>query len=115
VLGTSAKDTFPYVGMLACNHTAEQLSTEMYIIVDYGATIIDVSIEHAIYGELSGKLNISSRYEVDQFVAKVNEESNSAPISVLTGGTHLHRIGCKDKATFELIKVALKNENILIN
>ena len=100
--------------MIACRHTKEQLRPELYTIVDFGATVIDVTIEHAIYGELSGKLDLSSRYDVDRFMEKVENEKNSAPISTLTGGAHLHSIGCKDEAVFQMIKNALRELGILM-
>ena len=106
---------FPYVGMVACRHTAEQLREELYTIVDFGATVIDVAIEHAIYGELSGKLSLSSRYDVDLFMVKVETEKNSAPISSLTGGVHLHRIGCRSAEVFERLKESLDSKGILIS
>lgn len=105
---------FPFTGMLACRHESEQLRDELYTIVDYGATVIDVSIEHAIYGELCGKLDLSSRYDVDQFVYCVEAGKNSVPISSLTEGVHLHRIGCKDQAVFERIKAELIRRGIAI-
>ena len=111
---SDAAGRFRFVGMVACCHTSQQLIDELYTIVDNGATVIDVTIEHAIYGELSGKLDLSSRYDVDQFIQKVKEEKNSTPISTLTGGIHLHRIGCRDKATFERISKALDEQGILI-
>ena len=101
--------------MVACRHTAEQLREELYTIVDFGATVIDVAIEHAIYGELSGKLSLSSRYDVDLFMVKVETEKNSAPISSLTGGVHLHRIGCRSADVFERIKESLDSKGILIS
>ncbi len=101
--------------IIACRHSSGQLRDELYTIVDFGATVIDVTIEHAIYGELSGKLNLSSRYDVDMFLKKIEKEKNSAPISSLTDGVHLHRISCNDKNTFNLIKDALRKMNILID
>ncbi|MGN0702420.1 MAG: transcription repressor NadR [Lentihominibacter sp.] len=106
---------YPFVGVVACRHTDEQLREELYTIVDFGATVIDVTIEHAIYGELSGKLNLSSRYDVDCFIKSVEEEENSAPISVLTGGVHLHRLGCRDKEIFEKIRSCLEEKGIAIS
>lgn len=115
VLNPSDNDPdFPFTGMVACRHTAQQLRDELYTIVDFGATVIDVIIEHAIYGEISCNLALSSRYDVDLFMTKVENEKNSAPISSLTDGVHLHRIGCKDEATFLLIKEALNDKGILI-
>lgn len=99
----TGSDAFAYVGMVACRHDGSQLEDELYTVVDYGGTVIDVSIEHAIYGELCGRLDLSSRYDVDEFMCKVREESNSAPISSLTGGVHLHRIGCSGSDVFERI------------
>lgn len=111
--GESAS-AFPYTGIIACRHSAEQIKEELYTIVDFGGTIIDVSIEHAIYGELCAKMGISSRYDVDMFIQKVDEEKNSAPISSLTGGLHLHRIGCADEEIFVRIKDELEQKGILI-
>ena len=56
---------------LAVKHTKEQLSDELYTIVDLGGSIIDVIVEHPIYGQLTGKLHLSSRYDVDQFLQKI--------------------------------------------
>ena len=102
------------VGMIVCKRTPEQLREELYTIVDFGATVIDVTIEHAIYGEISGSLDLSSRYDVDLFINKVEKEKNSAPISCLTDGVHIHRISYKDKETFNMIKASLKSKNILM-
>lgn len=107
-------DNFPFTGIIACRHSAKQLQDELYTIVDFGATVIDVSIEHAIYGELSAKLGLSSRYDVDQFISKVSSDKNSAPISSLTDGVHLHTIGCRDKETFLLIKKSHCDKGIII-
>ncbi len=107
--------SYPFTGIIACKHGKEQLQDELYTIVDFGATVIDVTIEHAIYGEISAKLDLSSRYDVDQFVSKVESEENSAPISSLTGGIHLHSVGCRDRATFDRIKAALADKGILMN
>lgn len=105
--------TFPYVGIIACKHTLDQLADELYTIVDYGGTVIDVTIEHGIYGQLSGLLNISSRYEADLFVKSVSGESDK-PLSSISGGIHLHKIGCKDEDIFNMIKSKLAEKEILL-
>lgn len=115
LLDASAKEGEKNIGMLACRHTQEQLREELYTIVDFGAAVLDVTIEHALYGELSGKLNLSSRYDVDAFMDKVEQEKNCAPISSLTGGVHLHRIRYRDEESFKRIKEALREKQILID
>ena len=104
---------FPYVGMVVTNHTAEQVPDELYTIVDFGGTVIDVSIEHPIYGQISGKLDVRSRYDADMFMEKVKQYSTK-PLSVLTSGIHLHRVGTRDEDTFLRIKAALKEKGFLL-
>ncbi|MCQ4638504.1 transcription repressor NadR [Anaerovorax odorimutans] len=106
---------FPYEGLLACRHTPAQLQEELYTIVDFGGFVIDVTIEHPLYGQLSGPLNIGSRYDVDLFIEKVEAAENAKPLSVLTGGIHLHRIGCKDKSVFSLIRDQLDERGIIFS
>lgn len=112
LLSKGADSPHPFVGILTCKHSSEQLKDELYTIVDYGGTVIDVIIDHAIYGEISGKLDLSSRYDVDIFLKKVEEEKNAAPISSLTDGIHIHTIGYKEQASFDLIKEALQKKGI---
>lgn len=109
------ESTFPYEGLIACRHTPDQLQDELYTIVDYGGTAINVSIEHPLYGQLSGALNISSRYDADLFLKQVREEENAKPLSLLTNGIHLHQIGCKDQMTFARIKEILMEKGILFS
>lgn len=100
---------------VACHHeNAEQLLQELYIMVDQGATVRDVIVEHPIYGQLTGQLQISSRFEVDRFM-KALETSEASPLSQLTGGIHLHSLRCPDRACFERIKTELKKEGILVS
>ncbi len=107
------KNTFGYTGVIACKHTDSQLLEELYTVVDYGGCLIDVTIEHTIYGQISGALAIHSRYDADLFAAKV-QEGTGKPLSDLTYGIHLHRIGCKDNATFLRIENALLKKGIAL-
>ena len=61
---------------IAVNHSQEQMADELYTIVDLGGCAIDVIVDHPVYGQLTGKLHLSSRYDVDQFIKKVNNLYN---------------------------------------
>ena len=54
---------------IACRHTLAQTGQELDILVDNGCTVLDVIVEHPVYGQLTGQLQISSRYDVEQFLA----------------------------------------------
>ncbi len=52
---------------VACRHTQDSLLDELYTIVDCGCGVLDVIVEHPVYGQLSGQLQIFSRYDADLF------------------------------------------------
>ena len=96
-----------YTGILACIHkTAEEMRAELYTVVDQGGTVVDVVVENPLYGEIRGNLNLSNRYDVDNFLT----EAAHAPeglLSRMTGGVHLHTLRCPDEAAFRRIEQAL--------
>lgn len=108
--GVFAEDR--YTGKLASGHTAEETRKELYAIVDNGGEVIDVIVEHPIYGELSGQLNIASRHDADQFLEKI-KHTQANLLSELTQGVHLHTIACKDKQTFDRIFQSLSKLGLL--
>ena len=85
-----------YTRRIACRHEADGTREELYILVDAGCTVEDVIIEHPVYGELVGTLQLSSRYDVDEFMDKLSEQK-AAPLSALTYGIHLHTIRADSK------------------
>lgn len=87
--------------VVACQHTKEEAKAELEIIVDCGVTVVDVIVEHPIYGELTGNLHISSRYDVDQFMQTL-DENEAALLSKLTDGIHLHTLEADDMDKIDL-------------
>ena len=101
------------VRQIACRHRAEEMEAELNAIVDQGCTVIDVIVEHPIYGQLTGPLHLSSRYEVARFMERSMEEE-ALPLSNLTEGIHLHTLSCPDEAAFLRVKDALRELGILL-
>lgn len=62
-------------------------------MVDNGCTVVDVIVEHPLYGQLTGSLQLSTRAEVEQFMAR---SLTTQPLSALTGRIHLHTLLCPD-------------------
>lgn len=98
---------------VACRHEADGLGPELFIMVDNGCTVVDVAVEHPVYGQLSGQLQISSRYDVEEFLRKVKEEG-AKPLSLLTGGIHLHTLRCPDEAAFLRVRAELDRAGFLV-
>ena len=96
----------------ACRHRADQMEAELNAIVDQGCTVLDVIVEHPIYGQLTGPLRLSSRYDVAQFVDRCRQEA-AAPLSQLTEGVHLHTVLCPDDGAGRRVREALERLGFL--
>lgn len=98
---------------VACMHTNnEDMQEEMNLIVDNGCTIVNVIVEHPVYGQLLGQLSCSSRHDVQEFLRKVTE-ADAAPLSELTNGLHLHTLLCPDEESYTRVKEGLREHGFL--
>ena len=91
---------------IVCRHSASGMEAELNAMVDNGCTVLDVIVDHPVYGQLTGPLQLSSRYDVHQ--------SDARPLSDLTEGIHLHTISCPDEASWQRVLDALRRMHILI-
>lgn len=99
--------------MIAVKHTQDMVAEEFYAVVDNGGKVLDIIVEHSLYGKISADLNISSRYEANKFVEKLSK-TGASPLSMLTEGIHIHTVLVKDEETFERINERLRDLGILI-
>ena len=80
-------------------------------MVDCGCTVVDVIVEHPVYGQLTAPLHLSSRLDVDQFMKRMDR---AAPLSQLTGGVHLHTLSCPDETAYEHLLQLLRQRGFLV-
>lgn len=97
---------------IACFHNETDMEKELQICVDHGCKVLDVIVEHPIYGQLTGELQISSRYELSQFLKRVRENEAHA-LSELTNGVHLHTLECPDEEAYKRVCDELRESGIL--
>ena len=107
------RDAGYVVRTVACTHSAEDMERELNIIVDNGCTVRDVIVEHPIYGQLTGALELKSRYDVRRFVSRTSQEE-ARPLSMLTNGIHLHTLLCPDEEAYERVLSELEQEGLLV-
>ncbi|MBQ3010000.1 MAG: transcription repressor NadR [Oscillospiraceae bacterium] len=98
---------------VAVKHSVHQTAEELYIFVDNGCIVEDVIVEHHIYGQLIGQLQLASRYDVGQFLDRL-ERGSANVLSSLTDGIHLHTLRCPDEAAFDRACLALKEAGLLL-
>lgn len=99
---------------VACHHDAAGMRSELNAMVDQGCTVLDVIVEHPVYGQLTGPLQLSSRYDVDEFLHRC-DCSDARPLSDLTEGIHLHTLACPDEAAFQRVLADLRKMGVLLS
>lgn len=100
------------VATITCQHDDKKLQRELEIIVDNGGKVIDVIVEHPLYGEIRADLLLLSRREVNSFVARL-QECGAGQLSLVTKGVHLHTIEVPNEEVLALIENELLQEGIL--
>lgn len=98
---------------LCVRHTTEQVLEEFYGIVDLGGKILDVVVEHELYGQIAVDLIIASRQDAEEFYQKMRE-NRAKPLKELTEDVHYHTIVAKDEASMERIERALEEKGFLL-
>lgn len=95
------------------HHAPLDTEKELNILVDHGVSVLDVGVEHSVYGRIFRPLKLKSRLDVKKFVAQM-AENDAHLLSSLTGGLHLHTI---EAATEEILNEAcdaLSQEGFLV-
>ncbi len=100
------------VSKIAVQHDASQIREEFETILAYGGEVIDVIVEHELYGELVGGLYIKNEKDIDDFLSRY-QKAGASLLSDLTKGIHLHTIRYQKEEDLERIKQALAEKGIL--
>lgn len=111
LLGATTPTTVTAV--LPCRHNIEQVEQELNIMVDTGLRVLDVVVEHPLYGELRGNLMIGNRAEVQRFVIGLRNGEYSM-LSALTSGVHLHTVEAPAQANITQARQQLQEAGILL-
>ncbi|MCQ2008534.1 MAG: transcription repressor NadR [Sporolactobacillus sp.] len=99
--------------IVACNHTISETEDELTRIVTCGVTVLNVTVEHPLYGEITRSLMIRNRSDVTKFVENL-EKTGASLLSSLTDGVHLHELEADTSEKIEHAVHALKQAGYLL-
>ncbi|MCM1161167.1 MAG: transcription repressor NadR [Roseburia sp.] len=102
-----------YKRTIKVRHKDSEILDEFYTIVDCGGKVLDVVVEHEIYGQITVDLIINSRQDADNFVNKCRNSTNKT-LNVLTDGIHYHTVEAANKEALNLIEKRLLEKGYLI-
>lgn len=100
--------------IIAVKHSGEKIKEELEIIINNGGKVLDVMIEHPVYGELKGEISVSNEEELVKFIALL-EGSRAKPLSSISeNGVHLHTVEFPDEEKYEKTLKELSEKGFLI-
>lgn len=102
-----------YTRSFHVRHDVEDTEEELNIFVDAGARILDVAVEHSVYGMITADLILNNRRDVKEFVEKINKKQ-AKPLMSLSDGTHYHTIMAASEDTLNYIAKELRKKGYLI-
>lgn len=95
-------------------HEDSRTEEELNCIVDNGGKVLDVIVEHEIYGQITANLMLENRRDVREFIQKLESET-VRPLNILTDGKHFHTVEADSEKTLDRIELELKQKNYLIS
>ena len=99
---------------ILCKHGGyEEMEQELTIMVDMGMKVIDVIVQHPLYGKIQRSLNIGSRMDVEDFMRNLRKDK-AEPLSSLTGGEHIHTLEVPNERAFHRMIEELKEKGFYV-
>lgn len=92
-------------------HKDDEILDEFFAVVDCGGRVLDVVVEHEIYGQITVDLIINNRQDAVSYMEKTRDR-NAKPLNILTNGVHYHTIEADSEATLDRIEERLKDLGI---
>lgn len=100
------------VRLFKVRHTSEETEEELTAIVDMGGCVMDVMVNHRIYGKMTAPLNIKNRRDVQNFMRDIRS-GKSVPLLNVTSGWHYHNISAEQEEILDEIEAMLKSRGFL--
>ena len=81
-------------------HTRDEIAAELEAILQEGGTVLDTSIEHRLYGQITVDLLIRSPEDLAHFLARL---PRSTALSELTNGWHTHTVEADSEEVLDAV------------
>ena len=93
-------------------HTTEQMLEEFMAVIELGGRILDVSVEHDLYGPIRADLLIENAREAADFVERL-DRCRDNPLKVLTDDRHYHTVTAPSERLLDLIEQEFRSRGFL--
>ena len=93
-------------------HATDQVLEEFMTVIDLGGRILDVAVEHELYGPIRADLLIENRQDAQDFVDRL-KNCRDNPLKVLTDDCHFHTVAAPSEKLLDLIESELRSRGFL--
>lgn len=93
-------------------HATEQVLDEFLSILELGGKILDVGVEHELYGQIRVDLMIETEADARDFFSRL-KDCRDNPLKVLTDDCHYHTVSAPSEKLLDLIQDALNQKGYL--
>jgi len=94
-------------------HNTEQVLEEFLTITELGGTVLDVAVEHELYGQIRVDMLIESVQDARDFSEKLSACKDN-PLKVLTDDCHYHTVSAPSEKLLDLIEGELGDKGYLL-
>ena len=94
-------------------HSRQQVLEEFRTVIELGGKILDVAVEHEIYGQIRVDLLIETEADAVDFNEKILTCRDN-PLNILTDGCHYHTVSAPSEKLLDLIEADLRSKGLLI-
>ena len=93
-------------------HATDRVLEEFMTVIDLGGRILDVAVEHELYGPIRTDLLIENRQDAQDFVDRL-KNCRDNPLKVLTDDCHFHTVAAPSEKLLDLIESELRSRGFL--
>ena len=94
-------------------HSTEQMLEELMTVLELGGRILDVAVEHELYGQIRVDLMIENAQDAQDFNSRL-ALCRDNPLKVLTDDCHYHTIAAPSERLLDLIEQELRDKGFLV-
>lgn len=93
-------------------HNTDQVLEEFQSVIELGGKILDVAVEHELYGQIRVDLMIETAADAADFYVKL-QGCRDNPLKVLTDDCHYHTVSAPSEKLLDLIEAELRCKGLL--
>ena len=94
-------------------HDTNQVLEEFLIITELGGSVLDVAVEHELYGQIRVDLLIESKQDAVDFAQKM-ATCRDNPLKLLTDDCHYHTVSAPSEKLLDIMEAELKQKGFLL-